>query len=175
MKNINRISIIGGAGTGKTTLSNAIGRVLNLPVCHIDGIHHLPNWQIRDKKERDEIILKKIKEDKWVIDGTYSSTLDARLKASDLIIYLDYSSFAQIRGVMGRFLKNGGKEKPEIPGCKEQMNKEFFFWVLKWRRTKRAAIIEAIDKVDKDKVLIFKSRRDLNRWFKKEFGEKIAY
>ena len=175
MENVNRISIIGGAGTGKTTLSNAIGRVLNLPVCHIDGIHHLPNWQIRDKKERDEIILEKIKENKWVIDGTYSSTLTERLEAADLIIYLDYSSFAQIRGVMGRFLKNAGKEKPEIPGCKEQMNKEFFFWVLNWRKTKRKAIIGAISKVDKDKILIFKSRRKLNKWFEKEFGEKIAY
>lgn len=173
MEMLRKISIIGGAGTGKTTLSDALGRALNLPVYHIDGIHHLPNWEIRDKLERDEIILEKVKEKNWIIDGTYSSTLKERLEASDLIIYLDYSTFAQIKGIMGRFLKNGGKEKPEIPGCKEQMNLKFFLWVLNWRKNKRASIIEAVSIAPKEKVIIFKSRRELNKWFEKEFGRKI--
>ena len=55
--NWNRIAIIGGSGTGKTTLSNELSKIYNIPVTHIDGIHHLENWQIRDKEERDKIIL----------------------------------------------------------------------------------------------------------------------
>ena len=35
-----RICIIGGSGTGKTTLSNNLSKELNLPVYYIDGIHH---------------------------------------------------------------------------------------------------------------------------------------
>ena len=58
IKTANKISIIGGSGTGKTTLAENLGKKLNLPVCHIDGIHHLPNWQIRDKDERDKIMQK---------------------------------------------------------------------------------------------------------------------
>ena len=99
-KGISRISIIGGPGTGKTTLADNLGRELNIPVCHIDGIHHIENWGVRDKTERDRIILEKVNESKWVIDGTYRSTLEERLKKSDLIIYLDYSSLAQIKGVL---------------------------------------------------------------------------
>lgn len=53
---MNRISIIGGSGTGKTTLANNLGKQLNLPVYHIDGINYLDNWQERDKGERDKII-----------------------------------------------------------------------------------------------------------------------
>ena len=53
------------------------------------------------------------------------------------------------------------------------MSWDFFFWVLNWRRTKRAFIIENINKIDKEKVLIFKNRRTLNKWYKKEFGKKI--
>ena len=53
----NRICIIGGPGTGKTTLSNKLSKIYNIPVTHIDGIHHLANWQPRDKNERDQIIL----------------------------------------------------------------------------------------------------------------------
>lgn len=123
---MNRICIIGGSGTGKTTLSNNLGKQLNIPVYHIDGIHHLENWKIRDKDERDKIILEKIDEDKWIMDGTYMSTLKKRLEKSDYIIYLDYSTIVQLKGVLGRFIKNHGKEKEEIPGCKERIIWHFF-------------------------------------------------
>ena len=173
LENANKISIIGGSGTGKTTLSESLSKDLNMPVYHIDGIHHLKNWEIRKKEETDKIIHDIIKKDKWIIDGTYTKTLEDRVKVSDLIIYLDYSTIAQVKGAMGRFIKNHGKEKPEIPGCKEQMNFKFFMLVVKWRKNKRQFIIDALENIDKDKILIFKNRRKLNKWYKKEIGKKI--
>lgn len=173
MKNINKISIIGGSGTGKTTLATNLGNELKIPVYHIDGIHHLQNWKIRDKEERDKIILEKVNECKWIIDGTYSSTLKQRLENSDLIIYLDYSSISQIKGILGRYIKNHGKEKKEIPGCKERLSLEFFIWVLNWRKNKRERIIETIKQIEQDKILIFKNRKELEKWYKKEFNKNI--
>ena len=173
LENANKISIIGGSGTGKTTLSESLSKDLNMPVYHIDGIHHLKNWEIRKKEETDKIIHDIIKKDKWIIDGTYTKTLEDRVKVSDLIIYLDYSTIAQVKGAMGRFIKNHGKEKPEIPGCKEQMSFKFFMLVVKWRKNKRQFIIDALENIDKDKILIFKNRRKLNKWYKKEIGKKI--
>lgn len=170
-----RVCIIGGSGTGKTTLSNNLGRELNLPIYHIDGINHLADWKKRDESERDKIILEKVEEPKWIIDGTYRSTLQQRLEKADYIIYLDYSSFAQVRGVMKRFIKGRGKEREEIPGCKEQMTWKFFWFVVNWRKTKRADIIEKINKVDSSKVHIFKNRRQLNKWYKETFGKKMEY
>lgn len=173
-ENINRISIIGGSGTGKTTLSENMAKELNMPVYHLDGINYHEKWQSRDKQERDKMIIEKINENKWIIDGTYTTTLEQRLNRSDFIIYLDYSSWAQIKGVMGRFFKNHGKEKAEIPGCNEQMNARFFFWVLNWRKNKRAEVMSQVKKIEPSKVLIFKNRRQLNKWYKKEFGKKIV-
>lgn len=172
---MNKICIIGCSGTGKTTLANNLGKELKLPVYHLDGINYFSNWEARDKNERDKIILEKINEDKWIIDGTYNSTLLQRLEKSDFIIFLDYSSFAQISGVIGRFIKNRGKEKEEIPGCKEQMNSEFFWWVVNWRKNKRNGIIKMINQVDSNKVYIFKNRRQLNKWYKNQFNKKIEY
>lgn len=170
-----RICIIGGSGTGKTTLSNNLGRELKLPVYHIDGIHHLENWKIRDKDERDKIILEKANQPKWIIDGTYRSTLEQRLKKSDYIIYLDFSSLAQVIGVMKRFFKNHGKEKEEVQGCKEQMNWKFFWLVVNWRKDKRDEISEKINKVNQEKVHVFRNRKELNKWYKNTFGKRIEY
>ena len=170
---MNRICIIGGSGTGKTTLANNLGKKLNLPIYHIDGINYLQNWKMRNKNERDKIILQKTEEEKWIIDGTYHSTLKERLEKADCVIYLDYSTIAQIKGVLERFIKNGGKEKKEIPGCNEKMDWKFFWWVVKWRKNKRPTIIESIKEIDSDKIYIFKSRRQLNKWYKERFNEKI--
>ena len=170
---MNRICIIGGSGTGKTTLSNNLGKQLNLPVYHIDGIHHLENWNIRDKDERDKIILEKVSEEKWVIDGTYHSTLKQRFERADCIIYLDYSTMTQLRGILTRFMKYHGKERKEIPGCKERMSWEFFWWVVHWRKNKRQIIIDNLKATDSKKVYIFKTRHELNNWYKNLFNKRM--
>ena len=164
----NKIAIVGAPGTGKTTLSNILSKLYNIEATHIDGIHHMENWVQRDKDERDRMILDVVSKDKWIIDGTYKATLKPRFEAADLIIWLDYSSFAQIKGVMTRFLKNKGKEKPEIPGCKEKMDKEFFTYVLKYNKEKRKNIVNNLEGIDKSKLIVFKNRRQLNKWLKEE-------
>ncbi|MBR1540386.1 MAG: topology modulation protein [Clostridia bacterium] len=168
-----KIAVIGGSGTGKTTLTTNLGKDLNLPVMHIDGVHHLENWEIRDKEERDKIILEKANTDRWIIDGTYTSTLEDRVKLAELVIYLDYSSFSQVKGVLKRYLKHPGEDRPEMPGCPEKMSWEFLKWVWNWRKNKREKVLKAISQVDSSKILIFKSRRQLNKWYYKNFNHKI--
>lgn len=168
-----RICIIGGSGTGKTTLANNLGKELKLPVYNIDELNYSKNWEERDKKQRDEIIIERVKQPKWVIDGTYRSTLQQRLEKADCVIYLDYSSLAQLRGVLKRFIQYHGKERREIPGCKEKIDWKFLCFVINWRKNKREEILEKIDKVDSEKVHIFHNRHELNKWYKKNFGKKI--
>jgi len=171
--NWNRIAIIGGSGTGKTTLSNELSKIYNIPATHIDGIHHLENWQIRDKIERDKIILDIVEKEKWIIDGTYKSTLKARLEKADLVIWLDYSTSAQIKGILKRWIKSGGREKPEIPGCKERMTKQFFTYVLKYNKEKRQIIVDNMNGIDHKKVIIFKKQKDLNKWLKNQKEKNV--
>ena len=40
---LKKVSIIGGPGTGKSTLANNIGKVLDVPIYHLDGICHFAN------------------------------------------------------------------------------------------------------------------------------------
>lgn len=173
MENICKIIIIGGPGTGKSTLANNLARNLELPVYHLDAIHHLPNWEIRDKKERDEIILQKIEEPKWVIDGTYTSTLEKRMQKSDLIIFFDYPTIVKLKNILHRYLKNKEKQREEIPGCKEKMDMAFIKQTINWNKKKKSKIYELLEKNKDKKVLVFKSRRKLNKWYKDMFNEKI--
>lgn len=159
-----KISIVGAPGTGKTTLSNKLSKIFHIEATHIDTLHHLENWKIRDKAERDKMILEVVSRDEWIIDGTYRATLKPRFESADLIIWLDFSTFAQLKGIITRYLKNKGIEKPEIPGCKEKLDKEFVFYVLKYNKQKRKYIIDNLEGIDKNKILILKNRKAVNKW-----------
>lgn len=164
--NINRISIIGGSGSGKSTLADILSKELNIPAIHLDAINYNANWVEINKNERDAIISSKSNDEKWIIDGNYNKTLKERLDKADLIIWLDYSSFAHLKGVFKRIIKNYNKERPEIPGCKERINFTFIKYVATYNRRKRPQTIEILKDIPNDKLLIFSKQRDLNKWLK---------
>lgn len=162
----NRISIVGGSGSGKSTLCSILSKELNLPSIHLDGINFDSNWVEIDKLKRDRIIADKTLEDKWIIDGNYTRTLKNRLERADLIIWLDYSTFALLRGVLKRILKGINKERPEIPGCKERLDFTFIKYVITYNKKKRYIIEDNLSNISKEKVLVFKNQKDLNNWLK---------
>ena len=173
IENVKKISIIGGPGTGKSTLSKNLGKVLDLPVYHLDAIDHLENWKTRDSKERDEIILQKVNEAEWVMDGTYKGTLEKRVEKSDMIIFLNYSKLARLKGIFSRYFKLRGKERPEIPGCKEKLEKNFVKFTINWDKEKGKKVKEILKRYPDRNVIVFKNRKILNNWYEKEFGKKI--
>ena len=162
--NVSKISIIGGSGSGKSTLANILSNKLNIPAIHLDAINYKDNWVEIDKKERDKIIEEKAEQDKWIIDGNYNKTLKTRLDNVDLIIWLDYSTIAQIKGVLKRYVQNHKKEKEEIPGCKERFNLKFYKYVITYNKKKRPEVIKMLKEIPNEKMIIFRKQKDLNKW-----------
>ena len=168
---VNRISIIGGSGSGKSTLANILSKELDIPAIHLDSINYNANWVEIDKNERDKIISSKANEERWIIDGNYNKTLKARLNRADLIIWLDYSTFAHLKGVCKRIIKNYNKEKPDIPGCKERLNFTFLKYVITYNKKKRPIVKELLKDIPDEKLLIFKRQKDLNKWIKNYYTQ----
>lgn len=160
----NRISIVGGSGSGKSTLCDILSEKFSLPAVHLDSINFKPNWIEIDKNERDKIISAKALEDKWIIDGNYTKTLKLRFEKADLIIWLDYSTFALLNGVFKRYFKLRNKDRKEIPGCQERITFDFIKYVATYNKKKRHIIEELLMDVSPNKVLIFKNQKDLNNW-----------
>ena len=49
----NRISIVGGSSSGKSTLCDILSKELQLPAIHLDGINYISNLVEIDKDRRD--------------------------------------------------------------------------------------------------------------------------
>lgn len=168
MDNINRISIVGAPGSGKTTLSFKLEKLYKLPVFNIDTIYQLPNWVMRDPKERDQMILEEAAKDKWIIDGTFIDTLENRVERADIIFFLDFSTFTFIKGILKRYFSNRGKEKPDMPGCIERLDISFFFYVLTYNIRRRKYVLEILNKHPEKDIRIYRKQKDLNAWIDKE-------
>lgn len=89
-----RICILGPSGSGKSTLGVAIGRLQDLPVVHLDQLHHLPGteWVPRPPAEFTALHDAAIAGDHWVIEGNYTRLLSQRLARATGLILLDVSA-----------------------------------------------------------------------------------
>lgn len=157
MKKNCKILILGGPGSGKTTLANYLGKLFKLPIINLDNINYKRNWVQRDAKERDKIIRKKMHEDSWIMEGIYKTTLQERAEIADLIIFLDYPTYYLLFRIIKRYLSTFGKEKEELEGCKERLAWDFIKYTLRFNLTKKS-IYEILNKVEniENKLIILK-------------------
>lgn len=93
MKTGNKILIMGGSCSGKSTLAENLGKKLNIPVLHLDlyDPYAAPAGSERDARTKkiQSVINKTIESPKWIIDGTYEwYAFEERLNYADTLILL---------------------------------------------------------------------------------------
>lgn len=136
-----RIMVIGCSGGGKSTLAQKLASHFDLTYLSIDrDIRWLPGWVERGKEEQRQRIIERIAGERWIMDGTNTSTFDIRLPRTDIIIWVRMPRLLCVRGVMTRWLKHIGRTRPEMaPGCIEKVDWQFleFIWTFEKKLTPR--------------------------------------
>jgi hypothetical protein len=84
-----RIMIVGGPGSGKSTMARWVGEQTGLPVQHMDHIHWMPDWIERPRADRLEMIRLVEESERWIIGGGISERYAERLARADFLVWLD--------------------------------------------------------------------------------------
>ncbi len=160
-----RIAVIGCPGSGKTTLSNELGLLLNRTVIHLDKVLWNPNWQMLPYDERKVIHDDLIAQDKWLIDGMWRSHLVDRFKRATTVIFLDYKRSVSLHRALKRRIKYAGKQRDDIAdGCLEKLDNDFMRYIWSFRKNVRPLIYNLIKDNPQISVVILSSSKTAKRF-----------
>jgi adenylate kinase family enzyme len=88
---VQRIAIVGGPGSGKTTMATALSQSLGLPRVELDGLWWGPHWTPKDPSTFLEEVRALTRNQAWILDGNYFDEVGRSViwPAADVLVWLD--------------------------------------------------------------------------------------
>ena len=150
-----KIIVIGCPGSGKSTLSKKLHKITQIPLYHLD----LMFWN-RDKTNVGrEVLVEKtkaiFKNDSWIIDGNYGSTMELRMQKCDTVIFLDYDVNVCLDGIKSR----QGKFRSDMPWISSNEDEtEFIEFIKNYNADSRPKVLGLLEKYKEKNIVILKNR-----------------
>ncbi|MCC6491353.1 MAG: hypothetical protein IT364_27935 [Candidatus Hydrogenedentes bacterium] len=130
-----RVLIVGICGAGKSTLARELASRLGLPLIHLDKEYWQPGWKVPDEAWWHARVQELAAGDRWIMDGSYSSTLHLRLPRADTIIHLDFPRRIAMYRILKRIILGYGRTRPDLAdNCPEHFDCEFLKFTWNFRR-----------------------------------------
>ncbi|WP_228451652.1 adenylate kinase [Chryseobacterium sp. SN22] len=128
-----KICIIGPSSGRKSTLVKALGEKLQVKVCHLDQLAHIPgtNWQLRNKELFRKDHAEFLKENReWIIEGNYSFLMKERFTDATVVIWLDFNVPGSILRYLLRTLKSSASHPGNLPGAEQQFSWQLIKYIV---------------------------------------------
>lgn len=138
-----RVAVVGSGGAGKSTFSQELGRLAELPVIHLDHYYWRPHWTPTPVDQWRRTMMDLAAGDRWIIDGNYGGSLDIRLERADTVIILAFSRWLCLVRVLRRWWTNRGRDV-QSDGCREHFDWQFLRWVWRYPTHSRPRIDAAL-------------------------------
>lgn len=155
-----RVAVIGCPGGGKSTFSRSLRDRVGLTLYHLDAIYWRDDRTHLSREEFYPLMREIIARDEWIMDGNYNATLEWRISACDLLIFLDYPAEVCLEGVRAR----RGQKRSDMPWVEEGDDEEFLEFIRAFETESRPRILELIGKYPDKTVVTFRTREEAERY-----------
>lgn len=155
-----KIIVIGCPGSGKSTFSRQLQEIWGIPLFHLDML----NWNADRTTVTKELFHKRLndilKEESWIIDGNYGSTMEKRLQHCDTVYFLDYPTETCLLGMYER----RGKARTDIPWVEgvDDIDEDFISFIKDYNIVSRPKVLELLSLYASKNIHIFKNRDEAN-------------
>lgn len=121
-----KIIVVGPPGAGKSYISGKLAEKMGVKPNYLDVAFWKENWTPTEDGEFLEMQRCMMSEDRWIIDGTYVTTMSERINKCDTIILLDVPVEECLKNEANR----RGKPRADLPGyLKETYDPEFIQYI----------------------------------------------
>ena len=162
-----RILIIGNAGSGKSTFAKALARKTGLPLVHLDQLYWNGHWEHVSRDTFDALLQAELVKPQWIIDGNFNRTLPHRLQYCDHVFFFDMPTCLCLWGITKRLFSNYGKTREDMGGsCPERLDKNklaLYKNVLSFNRQHRK---EYYKRLENSNITVFRNRRQVREFLK---------
>ena len=155
-----RVAVIGCPGGGKSTFSRALRNATGLPLYHLDALYWRPDRTTLPREEFYPLMQEIIAREEWIIDGNYQSTMEWRVAACDLVVFLDFPAEVCLEGVRAR----RGQKRSDMPWVEEGDDQEFLEFIRAFESESKPRILELIGKYPDKAVVTFRTREEAERY-----------
>jgi adenylate kinase family enzyme len=169
---MNRISVVGTSGSGKTTFAGKLSKILRIPHVELDSLNWEANWTPATRDVFRSRVHEAVGRDCWVIDGNYGNDAqDLVWERADTVVWLNYSYPVTIYRVVSRTLRrlvtrekccNGNRESLRLALSRDSI----VLWALRTYHRRRAEYPARLATMEQRGAQIIKlhSPREADRW-----------
>jgi adenylate kinase family enzyme len=149
---VRRVSVVGTAGAGKSTVARKLAAILGAPWLELDSVYHQAGWIPLPAEEFRRRVAAVAGGERWVMDGNYSTVRDLVWARADTVIWLDLRKRTVMRRIVWRTLRRVAGRAKLWNGNRERWG-NLFTWdqhesVISWawhtygsRRERYAALL----------------------------------
>lgn len=166
---MNRVLIIGNAGSGKSTFARKLAHKTGLPLVHLDRLYWRGEWEHVSREAFDSLLQTELEKPEWIIDGNFNRTIPHRLSYCDHVFFFDLPTVTCLWGITKRIFQSYGRTRADMGGnCPERFDRQkipLYRNVLAFNRQHRAHYHRMLEESGVS-VTLFRSRSQAERFLR---------
>ena len=150
-----KVMVIGCPGSGKSRFSRELHQKTDLPLYHLDMMYWNADKTTVEKKIFLERLTDVLKQDAWILDGNYGSTMEMRMEACDTVIFLDYPTGVCLEGIKER----RGKPRSDMPWIETEEDEEFVAFIKGYHKEQRPKVLALLNRYCHKNIFVLRDRK----------------